>query len=204
MYIFKCSCMKKAIVFVCVFVFGSVLALEPSYTDYAQILAEEGIIAKREQLEKYRVHDYVWRQEVIGMAVNMNTDINLDAFACSGVYNDITTATPNTWICRAAEAAAHYGILSRGEKYPLEKIGVKPERNITRAEALAMIWDALGIERADESIIQKYTYSSDTVVWQKRLLAAAYERDVIKDTASFGPNIDATRGEIFKIIAKLK
>lgn len=110
------------------------------------------------------------------MAVKMQEDIVLDEFQCSGIYNDITITTPNTWICRAAEAAAHFGILSKGEQYPLETIGVKPEKNITRSEALAMVWDSLGIKRADESIIEKYTYSHDTVIWQKKLLAAAFEK----------------------------
>lgn len=58
--------------------------------------------------------------------------------------------------------------------------------------------------RATETIVAQYIYSLDTVGWQKRLLAAAYERGIISDTSSFGPNVDASRGEIFEIIAKLK
>lgn len=175
-----------------------------SYIDYAYILADEDIIVQRATDAEYRVDDPVWRQEVIGMAVKIRDDINLSQYSCSGIYNDVTITTPNDWICRAAEAASDKGIITRGENYPVDRIWVKPERNITRAEALAIIWDALSVPRADDAIVSKYVYSSDTVGWQKRLLAAAYERGIISDTGSFGPNQDASRGEIFEIIAKLK
>ena len=190
--------------------FGAILALVISpvfaitYLDYAEILADNDIIVKREYPIDYRVDDNVWRQEVIGMAVKIHPNIKLDDHSCAGIYNDVTTTTPNTWVCRAAEAAAAYGILTKWEGYPVTRIGVKPEQNITRAEALAMIWDALDKERADDNATVGYSFSSDTVAWQKRLLAAAYEAWVISSTADFGPNVFASRGEIFEIIAKLK
>ena len=194
--------MKLISVSVCMVFCLGVSAL--TYLDYAHILADEGIINTREQDSKYRVNDFVWRQEVIGMAVKMNENILLEQYACAGVFNDVTIITPNTWICAAAEAAADHGIITRWEKYPLERRGVKPERNITRSEALAIVWDALDIERADEELVEKYTFSSDTVYWQKILLSAAKERGIIADTYTFGPNEDATRWEIFEMVAKLK
>lgn len=194
--------MRRFLAIVCLLVPFGLSAL--TYVDYAHILAAEEIIRERDTDAEYRVNDFVWRQEVIGMAVKMNEAIDLDNYECSGIYNDVTITTPNTWICRAAEAASDHGIITKGRNYPIERIGVKPERNITRAEALAIVWDALSIPRADDSIVANYIYSSDTVYWQKILLAAAKEKGIIDDTETFGPNSDATRGEIFEIVARLK
>ena len=54
-----------------------------TYLDYAHILAKEGIINEREDDTRYRVDDLVWRQEVIGMAVNISDDIDLERYACT-------------------------------------------------------------------------------------------------------------------------
>lgn len=194
--------MKKIVLLFCAFLPLAGYAL--TYLDYAYILADQGIIVSRDNDADYRVNDPVWRQEVIGMAVKMNESIDLDTYSCKGTFVDITTTTPNSWICRAAEAAADKGIITKGANYPTDRIGVNPERNITRAEALAIVWDALSVPRATDEIVAQYTYSSDTVGWQKRLLAAAYERGIIVSTSTFGPNVDASRGEIFEIVAKLK
>lgn len=103
----------KKILSVCVVLIFPLSLFALSYLDYAHILAGEGIIVARATDAEYRVDDPVWRQEVIGMAVNINDDINLNQYSCTGIYNDLTITTPNNWVCRAAEAAAAHGIITK-------------------------------------------------------------------------------------------
>lgn len=159
--------------------------------DAATRLAGDEVIVQHNNMADYRLHDNVLRQEVVGVAVKMDSDIALDTdYSCKGYYTDLSQYKPNGWACRAVELAADADIVTRANAQ------FRPEDYITRAEALAMVY-MVGGENLTAKTYTQFRFSSDTVAWQKQLLGDAYAHGVVDTTLNFGPNELATRGEIF-------
>jgi hypothetical protein len=60
-----------------------------------------------------------------------------DNYQCKKYFAD---ATKNDWVCRAVELAADNGIITRSNK------NANPGMYVTRAEALAMTFNASGLQ----------------------------------------------------------
>jgi hypothetical protein len=111
-------------------------------------------------------------------------------------------------VCRAVELAADRGLITQENKT------TRPRDNITKAEALAMIWKGAGMDITDyagnEAVGSFVDYRTNPSVtanqWQENLLQTARKMGVITPK-SVGPtwdwrhNAPATRKEVFAIIA---
>jgi len=108
---------------------------------------------------------------------------------------------PNTWICRAAEVAANNSMITRANTI------FRPEDFVTKSEALAMMLTAVCMEpvtaaQVDIVLNQGQQFSSDTVQWQKNVLVK-YNNYTPVDFQNFGPNLCATRSEVFDFASTL-
>jgi hypothetical protein len=118
---------------------SSVYAL--NYLNYAEYLADKHVIVRQRPIENYVLSDRVLRQEVVGIALRLTAGnfrnietINLpDPYTCENIFLDIKQNLPNSWACRSVEIAAKNGIITKNNKH------FRPEEDITRAEAIAMV-----------------------------------------------------------------
>jgi hypothetical protein len=83
-------------------------------------------------------------------------------YKCKKYFAD---ATKNDWVCRAVELAADNGIITRSNKY------ANPGKDVTRAEALAMVMKAAGIQYTQN--VKSTGYKASTPQWQIDLLEGA-------------------------------
>lgn len=112
---------------------------------------------------------------MIGIAMKL-ASLEVDADTpCLGVYLDVTRSVPNSWICRSAELASENNIITRGQNYPSQRTRLKPERNVSRSEAYAMILSALNVPLIDVREMNTYLFAESDVLWQKRVIATSYE-----------------------------
>ena len=86
----------------------------------------------------YRLNDYIIRQEVLGIALNLK-GITLPAtYGCRGYFSDAGVAG-EWWVCRAAELSADADIVTRANTF------FRPRATITLAEALGITIKSLNI-----------------------------------------------------------
>ncbi len=166
-----------------------------SLTEDSHILSEAGIIMKQDNESAYRLNDNVLRQEVIGMAVKIWWFSLPDNYSCRKLFSDVTQTKPNNWACRAVEVSADNWIISRANSI------FRPEENITRAEALAILLKAANIQIQEYNGISKY--SDTTLAWQINVVNTALSKWIIDGTENFYPNRPATRGEIFNMARRI-
>ena len=80
----------------------------------------------------------------------------------------------NNWVCRAIELAADDGILSRANAK------ARPQENITRAEALAILMNAGSVANLSPGEKQNYINEGLTFFyatgWQEEVLLKAYHQ----------------------------
>ncbi len=160
----------------------------------ADILADFGIITKKETLAEYRLDNNVLRQEVIGMAIKLAGITPPAEYTCKNTFRDVSAVKPNNWVCRAVEMGVENGIVSGANK------NFNPESNITRAEALAILMKAAGIK------IQEWEnskYADVTVSWQINIVNTAFSYSFIDTATNFYPNKNATRWEIFNMAKRI-
>lgn len=123
-------------------------------------------------------------------------------YTCKKYFAD---ATKNDWVCRAVELAADNGIITRSNKY------ANPGKSITRAEALAMVMSAGGLNPEDLPA-SGAIFTDATVRWQAEIIDAASKFGILnKDDYTtiidneimngerivFSPNRLALRSEVF-------
>ncbi len=201
--------MKKSLLLFSLFSFIFALWITFAYsaedTSNANYLADQGIVTKQSTTSKYRLDDKILRQEVIGMALKVKGITLPENYTCKKYFTD---ATKNDWVCRAVEMAADNGIITRSNK------NANPGKYVTRAEALAMMMKAGGLN--PEDLPAGGVVSTDaTVVWQIWIIDAAskfgildkddytmvkidYSGEMMNDTQMvFSPNRLATRAEVF-------
>jgi hypothetical protein len=199
--------MKKVILLSCA------LCLVPwllAYTSddviIANMLADADIIVShKNNPDAYRIDSAVARQEVIGMTLKLRgvaLPLNYD---CQGYFSDATFSKDHTdsWVCRAVELAADRWLITR------ENSTTRPRDNITKAEALAMIWKGAGMDISPSEEGDGTFYDANNKVaveWQENLLQTARKMGIISpakdgDKWLWKHNTPATRKEVFAIIA---
>lgn len=133
--------MKKTLLLVVFIGLFATSAYALNYLNYAEYLADKHVIVRQRPIENYVLSDRVLRQEVVGIAIRLTAGnfrnietINLpDPYTCENVFFDIKQNLPNSWACRSVEIAAKHGIITTNNKH------FRPEEDITRAEAIAMV-----------------------------------------------------------------
>ena len=130
-------------------------------------------------------------------------------YTCKNYFTDVKYDAKNNWVCRAIELAADDGILSRANAK------ARPQENITRAEALAILMNAGSVANLSPGEKQNYINEGLTFFyatgWQEEVLLKAYHQWIVITTPERGQsstwtrpywffyntNIDATRAEVF-------
>ncbi len=113
----------------------------------ASFLANQGIIVKQSIESNYRLDNTITRAEAIGIALKIKWVTLPDSYSCKKYFSDTTT---NDWKCRAIELAADNGIITRNNTK------ARPNDTITRAEALAIVMKAGGVEIQNMPSINNY------------------------------------------------
>lgn len=163
------------------------------------------IVSHKNNPDEYRLDSAVARQEVIGMTLKVKGVALPLSYDCKGYFSDATFDKDHAdaWVCRAVELAADRGLITQENKT------TRPRDNITKAEALAMIWKGAGmdISVSDETDGTFYDANgTQAVEWQENLLQSARKMGIISPTQSgdkwlWKHNTPATRKEVFAIIA---
>ncbi len=159
----------------------------------ANYLSDQGVVTKQTVASRYRLDDKILRQEVIGMALKIKWITLPENYTCKKYFAD---ATKNDWVCRAVELAADNGIISRNNTY------ANPGKSITRAEALAMVVKAGGIQYTQN--VKSTGYKTSTPQWQIDLLEGAIVNWVINTSVNFWINEEAFRKTVFEFAKKTK
>ncbi len=164
----------------------------------ADSLANQGFITSRNNCRDYNLDKNITRQEVAAVALKVaetcGTIQNIPPigdFYCENIFNDVSSNSPNSWACRAIETLGNNGIVSTNNA------SFRPLKNITRNEALVVILDAAGLPAHDEKYDDWRFTNTDAVAWQKPIIQYAFDHNIISSIATFGPNKNAYRKEIF-------
>lgn len=133
-----------------------------TFLDFRKNVTCESFIATRAQEEQYEYMKSAPRKEVLAIAVAMNRMnghpvpfVSADAYV--DVYSDLRTDTLASWIMPVVETGLEYGLVSK------ERSLFEPDRDVTRAEAFAMMMDAVCMESRD----------LDYDTWEQRVHARA-------------------------------
>jgi len=159
------------------------------------LLASLGIIKNQDNKEAYNLGSNVLRQEVVWVAAKLGRLSLPDNYTCRNIFVDVSISKPNSWICRAVEIAADNSIVSTANK------SFRPEWNITRVEALAILLKSAWIGIDISSGASKY--ADVTEQWQINVVNTALKYDFVDSSYSFYPNKEATRGEIFNMARRI-
>lgn len=150
---------------------------------HANALAKLGIITDWSAApSRYRLEAPMLRQELIGIALQMNGTPLPDKFRCQGYFTD---AAQNDWVCRAAELAADKGLITRNNST------FRPTNFVTRAEALSILMQAAGIQIAPGG-----------TDWISDVMDQARSMKLISSQEFDGQGI-ITRGESFSIAHRI-
>ncbi len=173
--------MKK---FLSLFCFGTSLLFAYSTWDVgtADYLAERGVIKDfRHNVSGYRLDATISRQEVVGIAMKMASQSQPQEYVCQNHFTDVRFPPNHTdaWVCASVEWASGRGIVSR------ENTRFRPKDSITKAEALAILMQAYGINITknvdtgfnDMPVIS--LYRPQTPQWQIDLIESAHVNGII-------------------------
>lgn len=177
--------MKKMILFFSLLSALPLLAQSDGGLSEARELSERGIIVDQsaamapassasgsslavQEAGMYRLSDALIRQEALGVAIKLRGLALPDAYFCRYYFLD----TPEWWVCRAAEIAADYGIVTRANAT------FRPYDTITLAEGLGVIIKALDIRLSATSTS---TIPGTLPAWQKRLILTIQEQRIALD-----------------------
>jgi hypothetical protein len=186
--------MKKILILgiVCSLCVASVSAL--TLLNYAEYLADKHVIVRQRPIENYALSEKVLRQEVVGIAIRLTAGnfrtiepIQLpDVYTCENVFLDVWQNKPNSWACRSVEIAAKNKIITTNNKH------FRPEQDITRAEAIAMILSGVKLmPKADESR-----------PWQEVVMENSEKLGILPDGVTAGDE-KITRWELFYIVSNI-
>ncbi len=164
----------------------SFVAAASGFLPYAEALATAKIITTQSSEAGYRLADNALRQEVAAIMMSLNKATYADNYTCKGVFSDISSTKPNSWICKVVETALEKGLIAKNATF-------RPMDNTTRAEALAMIlkWQWIEIQTATTPAF------SDTTGWQANVANTALDKKIISANKTFRPNDLVSRGELF-------
>ena len=192
----------------------SIFAFASTDVSNANILAGNRIITKQTNEKLYRLDDTITRAEVVGTALKFRGVTLPENYKCKKYFTDVTN---DDWICRAVEIGADLGFVSR------TNTTYRPQANITRAEALAMMYQASNLEsklitdweiKLQEILLTKnINLVAPKTSWQETLIKKAYYFGIIDSSLltpiktgsasmQFRENSDATRAEVFSIAKK--
>ncbi len=157
----------------------------------------------------YRLSDELIRQEALGVALRLKGADLSDYYRCQNYFRD----TSEWWVCRAAERAADFGLVTRANLY------FRPHDTLTLAEGLGITLNSLAISHSSTSTA---TIPGTLPAWQKRLILTIQEQQIaldIRDSsgrsiAFYDPRLGSdisgfnmshrlTRGEFFQIVIAL-
>ncbi len=144
----------------------------------AEFLAGKKVITSQSlSPSDYKLAENLSRKEVMKIIINLSgKTINQN---CREVFLDV----PNDWACKYIETALDSGFI-------VGKQAFRPDENITKVEALKLIFQA-------KEIAKRY----QTTSWQEDYISSAYYLGYI-DEKFKDYNASATRGWMFEIVAK--
>ncbi len=167
-------------------------------------LASQGIVSYRATCREYNLDRSITRQEVAAVALKVGevcgSISNIPpsgGYACDNIFTDVSSTYPNDWVCRVAETLARDGVVSQSDTNQYGDVFFRPLKNVTRAEALAMLLNGGNLEFQGVTYDDWRFTGTGAVSWQKPLMQYAYDRDIINSITSFGPNSNASRGDVF-------
>lgn len=173
--------MKKLLLIFCLCF--SIVAVFAEDATHANALAKLGIITDWSSApSRYRLSEPMLRQELIGIALQMDGAQLPDKFRCRGYFTD---AAQNDWVCRAAELAADHGLITRNNA------AFRPMSFVTRAEWLSILMQAAGIN---------ITHAGSD--WVSDVMDEARAMKIIS-AQEFDGNSNITREEAFSIAHRI-
>lgn len=150
-----------------------------------------GVIRKRYSCHDYRLYDTILRQEVAAIAYEVARECGrIHSYDTYGrnYFSDVNSRYPNNWAYRPINALAAAGYISTTRGY------FRPERNITKSEALAILVDVAEISpRHGNRHYNMHGVNS----WQQNTITTAYEHGIVNSYDNFYPNNAATRNDVF-------
>lgn len=188
--------MRKIVLF-CILLSPLVYSTTPLEATIADTLASYDIIVNNSKNPAgYRLADTITRAEATGVALRV-ADISLpDKYFCKNYFRDVSYNPVNNWICRAIEIASDSGIISR------ENTTARPNTPISRIEALAITMRAGRIPYARN--VDRKNYPVSMPQWQIDLLEWALQYGIISSIKNFGPDMLATRIDVFGMIYNMR
>ena len=162
----------------------------------ADTLANYDIIVDQKTPAGYRLNDTITRAEATGVALNV-ADVELpEKYFCRNYFRDVQYDRVNNWVCRAIEIASDYDIISRMNDL------AKPKTPISRIEALAIIMRAGKVSYAKN--VDRSSYPATMPQWEVDILEGALQYHIISSTNNFGPDMMATRIDVFGMIYNMR
>ena len=171
--------MKKILIScICLlFSFGIASALTDSREfAAANFLAEKWVIKQFINASDYRLEDTITRKEVAKIVTKL-AGVEPEE-KCEGKFSDVA----QDWGCKYIERMLKVGFIANSKTY-------RPDDNITKSEAVKMIFKARGIEK-------KYSTGN----WQQDYAKTAADLDLVDTYTDYGS--DALRGWIFRLAAR--
>ena len=169
-----------------------------------QQLASQGIVSYQPSCREYNLDRTITRQEVGAVALKVGEACGSisnvppsGGYSCDNIFTDVSASYPNDWVCRVAETLARDGIVSQSDTNVYGDVFFRPLKNVTRAEALAMVLNAGNLEFQGVTYDDWRFTGTGAVSWQKPLMQYAYDRDIINSITTFGPNTNAYRRDVF-------
>jgi hypothetical protein len=189
----------------------SLSAMAYTSTDCTNVeqLASKGVVSYKNTCREYNLDRTITRQEVAAVTLKVGeicgSISNIPPqgqYMCDNVFSDVSTTYPNDWVCRVAETLARDGIISQNDQNTYGDVFFRPLKNVTRAEALAMLMSGANLEYQSTTYDDWRFSGTGAVAWQKPLMQYAYDRDVISSITTFGPNTNAFRRDVFNYAIK--
>lgn len=168
--------------------------------------AGDSNIGTLQEASMYRLSDSLVRQEALGTALKLKGVTLSDYYMCHNYFRD----TAEWWVCRAAEMAADYGLVTRAN------LSFRPHDTLTLAESLGITMNSLGISLSTTSTA---TVPGNIPAWQKRLILTLEEQEIplnvrddngtiiaLSDTrigSGYDMSHRLTRGQFFQVVVAL-
>jgi len=152
----------------------------------------DDVISLQPSEDGYRLGDNITRAEIAKIAIRLTKGSPSE---CTGkVFADVGSGLGD--LCGFIEAAAGSGIVSTANP------DFRPGDLVTRAEMIKMLLAATGTPPSDVSA--DFSDVNADMGDLHRYLNAAAEKGIVVRTATFRPNSHASRGEAFKVAAKIQ
>ena len=189
----------------------SLSAMAYTSTDCTNVeqLAAKGVVSYKNTCREYNLDRTITRQEVAAVTLKVGEICGAISnvppqgqYMCDNIFSDVSSSYPNDWICRVAETLARDGIVSQNDQNTYGDVFFRPLKNVTRAEALAMLMSGANLEYQSTTYDDWRFTGTGAVTWQKPLMQYAYDRDIITSITSFGPNTNAYRRDVFNYAIK--